>query len=277
MAFYSFQLERIVAANIRSRIQDIDLLTFGVLVNGRDQGHGTALIPVGPGASIPAAEFNQAADVNGFPRTRNNMSENWEIGPLEVLDADEVSIVYTATNTSDSQIPTADQQTVDKWTIKIVDIYYSYLLGQFASGLGLGVLEEYVGRLGGPVASFLADPVGWALGVKPVGPCNGTVFADHLSFTGATLGQRPAAQSQETRWGVTIPTQWFELTQSYSDDATHNKDTCGDPAQTTVTVKVTRYQHWSWTAFEGGEFLVDGVRSKFPHGGGLKQLYGLRI
>jgi hypothetical protein len=32
----------------------------------------------------------------------------------------------------------------------------------------------------GWVAPFFADPVGWALGVKPQGPCNGTVFGDQI-------------------------------------------------------------------------------------------------
>ncbi len=208
------------------------------------------------------------------------MSENWEIGPLEVADDDQVSIVYTATNTSDSQLPTADQQAVDAWTIKAVDIYYSYLLGEFASGLGLSEVSEYfgssLGKAGGAVAAFLADPVGTALGIKPQGPCNGTVFADSKSFTGATLAQLPSNPSQETRWGVTIPTSWSELTQHYSDEATHNKDTCGASAQTDVTVKVTRYDHWS-LRFTSNKSLAAGLRHQFPAGGSLKEFYGLRI
>ncbi|MGI8713196.1 MAG: hypothetical protein ACR2NR_08450 [Solirubrobacteraceae bacterium] len=280
MAFYTFQLERLAAQNIRSRTTDVDLITFGVLVNGRDQGHGSALVPIWPGTVLNAEEIMPAAAVNGYPHAREHMSANWEIGPLEVSDSDQIAIVYTATNTSDSQIPTADQQAVDAWTIKLVDIYYSYLLGEFASGLGLSAVTEYFGSLGGKVggavAAFLSDPVGTALGVKPQGPCNGTVFADSKSFTGATLGQLPSTPSQETRWNVTIPTAWSELTEHYSDEATHNKDTCGDTAQTDVTIKITRYDHWS-LKFATNQSLASGLRLQFPSGGSLKELYGLRI
>jgi hypothetical protein len=111
IAFDSFRLEQTIHGNIQSRIQDNDILTFGVLVNGGNQRHGTAPIPVRPSGAtreaITAGELNQAAEVCGFPRTRSHMSYNWETGPLEVLN---VSVVDTATNTDDSQIATADQQ-----------------------------------------------------------------------------------------------------------------------------------------------------------------------
>jgi hypothetical protein len=278
MAFYSFQLERISAQNIRSRTQDVDLISFGVLVNGRDQGHGTALTPVRPGAVLTGDEITQGAAVNGLPHTRARMSPDWVVGPLQIFDADEVAIVYTATNTSDSQIPTADQRAVDAWTIKLVDHYYSLLLGECVSGLGLEAVSEIVERLGGAVAQFVTDPVGTALGVRPEGPCNGTVFADSRVFSGAALAALQGTPVKETRWGVTIPTSTAELTQHYSDEATHDRSTCGDTAETDVTIAIKHYPFWSLRFWEGQHFGGGaGVRTQFPHGGYLTQLYGLRI
>src|ERR671927_29493 len=66
MGFFSFQLARIDPQNIRSRTTDIDLLTFGVLVNGRDQGHGYAVIPVWPAVPIESGSFNEGAAINEY-------------------------------------------------------------------------------------------------------------------------------------------------------------------------------------------------------------------
>jgi hypothetical protein len=221
----------------------------------------------------------EAAAVNGFPHSRRHMTNEWVIGPLEILDADRVAIVYTATNTSDSQIPTADQRAVDEWTIKLVNIYYSMLLGSFVSGLGLSAIADFIGaNLTSAAVAFLADPVGTLLGYKPPGPCNGIVYADTKEFTGATLAAMPSTPSQVTSGRRIINTAWSELTQHYSDEATHDRETCGDTAQTDVTMRITRYEHWSLGFFEGFNFaLSDGLRSRFPKGGSVKELFGLKL
>lgn len=278
MGFFSLQLAGLNPRTIRSRTTDIDLLTFGVIVAGRDQGHGAALLPVWPGHPITGAEFNQAADVNGYPHSAANMSKDWTVGPLWVDDADRVDIVYTATNTSDSKLPTADQEQINKWTIKLTDIYLSLLVGEFVSALGLTSLTEYIGgQAGGAIASFFADPVGTLLGYKPAGPCNGTVFAGKQTFTGAELAAKTVTPGVEHVWGHEVKVWTAELTDSLNDGATHDTNTCGAIAETDVQLRFTRYEHWSLETWSGVT-LEPGVRRMVaPAGGSLKQIFGLRL
>ena len=286
MSFYTFQLARIDAQSVRSNgPDDTDLITFAVLVNGRDQGHGTALTPVFPGV-LQANDITQGALINGMPTSRNHMTDQWVIGPLWVQDTDQVSIVYSATNTNDSQLPTADQQQIDAWTVKFFDIVLSWLVGEFVSGLGLNPITEYIGAnvggAAGAVAAFFADPVGTVLGLKPHGPCNGIVFAGKKEFTGAQLRQLPStavpAPDNPLNRGARLvgPSAWSELTDHYTDEATHNNQVCaGSPAQTDVTIRITRYDYWSleyWAVSTKGS-----PRTNFPTGGSFKELYGLRI
>lgn len=282
MTFYTFQLSRVEAQNIRSRVTDIDLLTFGILVNGHDKGHGSALVPMWPGTVLTGNLIEQAAAVNGHPHSRRQMTKDWVVGPVDVLDGDNVSLVYTATNTSDSQLPTADQRAIDEWTIKLLNIYYSILLGEFVSGLGLRAVADFIGaNLTSAAVAFLADPVGTILGVEPQGPCNGTVFADAKEFTGAALKGLPSTPAQVTLSGQTLRTNSLELKHHYSDEATHDHRTCGDTAQTDVTVKIVRYEHFSLRMFAGlfwSEFgLAGGLRRRVPEGGNLRELIGARV
>ena len=115
------------------------------------------------------------------------MRRDWIVGPTEVRDGDAVDIVVTGTNTDDDQLPTADQQKMDRLTIDAFNVYYSWLLGNFASGRGLTVVAEYFGAAGGVLGAFLADPVGTLLGYEPQGPCNGMVFAGSVSLTSRDL------------------------------------------------------------------------------------------
>jgi hypothetical protein len=279
MAFYTFQLASIAAQNIRSRTTDIDLLTFGVLVNGRDQGHGYSVVPMWPRTVLKAQDIEKAAAINGHPYGKTHMSKDWVIGPLRIEDGDDVSIVYTASNTSDSNLPSAEQREVDEWTVKVLNVYYSMLVGSFVSGLGLTAVAEFIGaNVSSATAAFFADPVGTILGVEPTGPCNGTVFADAKAFTGASLRQLSSSQSQKTQHGVTLNTASSELKYHYSDEATHDKETCGDTAQTDVTLEVRRYDYWSMRFASNPKWsLSSGIRRDFPNGGTFSELYGLRI
>jgi hypothetical protein len=67
MAFDSISLEQIVPVNLRSRIRCIDPLTFAALVNGRERGHGTALIPVD--ARVPPGKPSRPACATKPPRS----------------------------------------------------------------------------------------------------------------------------------------------------------------------------------------------------------------
>lgn len=181
------------------------------------------------------------------------------------------------TNTSDSQLPTADQEPINKWTIKLTNIYLSVLVGQFVSALGPSALADYIGgHAAGTVAAFLADPVGTLLGYRPPGPCNGTVFASTGTFTGAGLVQATTTPGTVMRWGQQVQSWSADLTETLTDATTHNTDVCGGLAETEITLRVTRLDHWSLRRWSG-ESLTQGVRLRHPSGGSLKALYGLRI
>src|SRR5262245_32658795 len=119
-----FQLSEVHCVNPRSRrVNDINLVTFGVFLNKREQGRGTAVTPMFEGNSLHGAELTEGARMNGHPYSELHMWPDWAIGPIAVQDGDTVEVIYTATNTSDSDLPTADQQKVDKIVIKFLDIY----------------------------------------------------------------------------------------------------------------------------------------------------------
>ena len=278
MAFFSFQLARMDPRNIRSRTTDIDLLTFAVVVNGRDQGHGCAVIPVWPGLPLESADFNEAADINGFPREASHMSPDWIIGPVEINPLDRVEIGFAAINTSDSQLPSMTAQEVDDWTIKVLDVYYSALFGEFISSLGLTPILDYIGVRGaGAVAAFFTDPVGTLLGREPQGPCNGTVFSGKKEFTGSTLTALPSTPGEERFRHRVVSTALSEIKEHYTDAEDHNTNNCGELARTDVTLLITRYEKWSLDISLGIEPGRDGLRFLFPDGGNLKHLFGLRL
>src|SRR5687768_5732812 len=126
--YYTFQLTRIHTIEFRSRNADVDFVQFGVLHNGNDQGHGSAVVPMIRG-SIGGEEITDQSFENGYGTTRKfeRMTKSWTIGPTEVSDGDNVAIVVSGTNTNDAQLPTADQQKIDELTIKFLNSYYSWL------------------------------------------------------------------------------------------------------------------------------------------------------
>jgi hypothetical protein len=275
--YYTFQLSRIHCIETRSRgPNDVDLITFGALLNKRDQGHGSAVIPVFRNSTIGGEQITTYSVESGFgdSRRRDRMTRSWIIGPTEVRDGDGVDIVVTATNTNDSQLPTADQQKMDRLTIDALNIYYSWLLGQFVSGLGLQVIEEYVGTGGSAIASFLADPVGKLLGYEPHGPCNGKVLADTLSFTSRDL-EHLEWDDDPIAW-VTGPMETATVTRSYDDADTHPAENCGAVARTEIDVTIRRSPAWAMQK-HNWERRVTSVRQRYPGAQSLAAAAGLRL
>lgn len=281
MSFFSFQLSRLTSFESRSRGNDINLVSFGVLVNKRDHGRFTAVTPMFKGHSLHGREISEGARANGLPYTVSGIAKNWEIGPIEVTPGDSVDIVTTLTNTGDSQLPSAHQQAVDDWTIKALNVYYSWLLGQFVSGLGLKFVSDFTGTgsdaLRG-VAAFLADPIGTLLGYEKSGPCNGVVVAEALRYTDReleALTYRPELASKQGQIpGLTVDRA--TVTNTHTAAEHHNTEGCGAPARTEVELAVRRYPYWSWrySEWDWGEY--PSVRGKFPQGGSLKELTGVR-
>jgi hypothetical protein len=281
--YYSFQLSRIHCIETRSKStgpSDIDVLTFGVLLNGRDQGHGAAVVPIFRGDTMNPDQINESSRENGYGPTflADRMAQNWMIGPTEVRDGDGIDIVVTATNTNDSQLPTGDEQKIQRMELDALNIYYSWLLGQFVSGLGLNVVAEYVGSqiggVGGGIASFLADPVGKLLGWEPQGRCNGLVFGDKISLPSRAI--EALDWSPDPFQWATGPVEMAVITHSYDDSATHSAEHCGATAQTEVDVTIRRAATWSMRK-HNWQTPLGSVRQRYTGDASLKAAAGLRL
>ena len=225
MAFYAFKLTQLRINRQRGRIPDNDIVTFTVLVNQSERGGGGGLFPdLATGSVVPAV----AVTANTH---RGAMSSDWIVGPLELAPGDVVNIVYSGTNVSDSELDLGKQSQIE---IKILD----------------SILSGAVGAIGGPVGSavgavlgLIGDPVTTILGFHPQGPCNGLVFSDTLTFTGDELTRLTYGELQS---GAALPNAVASsFTKSYTDEATHDKSTCGAIALTDVTVSVLRVPYIS--------------------------------
>jgi hypothetical protein len=278
--YYTFQLSRIHCIQNRSKLpNDIDILTFGVLLNQRDQGHGAAVVPIFRDSMLNPDEINESSRANGYGPTfsADHMARSWMIGPTEVRDGDGIDIVVTATNTSDSQLPTADQQKIERMELDALNVYYSWLLGEFVSSLGLSVIAEYIGssigQAGSAIASFLADPVGKLLGWEPQGPCNGLVLGDKISLPSRAIEALDWAPDPYP-W-ATGPVEMALITHSYDDSATHPEH-CGAIAQTEVDVTIRRASTWSMRK-QNWQGNLGSVRQRYPGDSSLKVAAGLRL
>ena len=201
------------------------------------------------------------------------MTKDWKIGPLEILPGDNVQVVYTGTNTSDSELSSLDTKQQDEIQLKIMNTILSAALKA-----GLGPVGEAIDQ----ALSALGDPIAAALGFEPMGPCNGTVFSDAVQFTGSGL--------DGLVWVVASPGSWpaNSFTRSYTDEATHNTEICGETALTDVTFSVQRVPfvslkdwipiHFERSTFERPIFLSEGLRQLGESGTtiSIKSLLGVR-
>lgn len=283
-AYYTFQLSRMHCIEPRSNgPDDINLITFGVLLNKREQGRGAAVIPVFRGSTIGGREITDYSANSGYGATRSrvNMRKDWLIGPTEVRDEDGVEVVLTSTNTNDSDLPTADQQKIDRLIIDAMNIYYSWLLGQFVSGLGLKAIAGYFQTAKdatGAAAAFFADPVGTVLGYEPKGPCNGPVFTAAIGFSARDLHDLDWSQEDPGRnHGVAVDSA--TLTRTYDDADTHNTERCGPVARTEIDVTIRRWPYWAVqdAVWDGTGQRVTSVKQRYPGVTSLKAAAGIRL
>jgi hypothetical protein len=217
MTFYAFRLELINVITPRSRGLDDDVVTFGVLVNQVDRGHGTGTFPsLAAGSSTPAAAVP--------PGNRKNMNGAWECGPFEFAPGDLVHVFYSGYNIADAHNITLDTQKQDEIELKILD----------------AILSGAVGAIGGPLGSVIGgilgaitDPVGTLLGFEPPVRCDGLVFSDAVQFSGAGLDNLAmGAIAGEARPGI-------RFTRNHTDAATHDSK-CGEVARTDIVFSVFR-------------------------------------
>ena len=222
MRFYAFKLGKIHVISPRGRIPDNDIVTFNVFINQIDQGHGSGFFPaLGKESTVPVAAV----------KTRHrsgSMSTDWIVGPLEIAPGDLIHIVYSGTNISDSQIDLSGQAEIE---IKILNKIVTAAVGAIGGAIGSVV---------GGVIGLIADPVGTILGFKPQGPCNGLVFSDTVEFSGAGLDSLVFRQPMaENGFFASLPNATeASFTRSYTDEAKHDSDKCGDIARTEITFSV---------------------------------------
>jgi hypothetical protein len=261
MNFYAFKLEQIHVKSPRSKGLDDDVVTFGVLVNQQDRGHGTGFFPLlGQGHTVRASAVP--------PKNRKNMNQLWEVGPFEIAPGDQVSVFYTGTNTSDEHNINLDTEQQDKIELKILD----------------SILSAAVGTIGGPVGAVIGaivgqitDPVGKIIGFEPPVRCDGPVFSDAVPFSGSgldNLSMTPFPLDDGHRPGISF-------TKSYTDAANHDTK-CGDIAETDITFSVIRVPFISVRSLRASRFPdvspTTGLRQLAEAGGAIsiKSLLGVR-
>ncbi len=235
MGFYLFKLDRIFVKRRRGNIPDKDVVTFQVFVNELRRGYGTGWFPALADNSINDTENRDTpSGVYAYPADNlKNMEINWMTGPFEIAPTDRVSVVYTGTNASDSQLTSIDTQDDDQFEIDALN---------WASRAAVTALSGAAGAIGELFSSIFygfGNPVGDFLGFEAQGPCNGTVFCDVVQFTGSSLDQLLSESGTDPIY----PTRSF--TRSYNDEATHDHEICGDVAETDVTFTVFRVPYVS--------------------------------
>jgi hypothetical protein len=290
MSFYIFRLEKLHVREKRGNIPDDDVVTFGLVINQLDRGHASGLFySMVPGTT--ASTDDRVAPENwmlAYPaRNRLNSSELWAIGPLETMPGDDVTILYTGTNVSDSNLASLSTQKQDELEIKIADVVFKKFVGLIA-GFGFG--DDIGSAVSEAFNKAFADPVGWFIGYKRQGPCNGPVFVGAERLHGSDLDQLMVAPLTYTLYpdtpypkNVVSEYPGIRFTpDTYTDAASHDTDICGQIAQTDITFSVSRVpfislRHWVPVRFPGAN-LSSGLRKLGPPAASfsVKSLLGIR-
>jgi len=249
MGFYLFKLDRVLVRRRRGNIPDSDIVTFHILVNNVDRGHGSGLLPAVANNSTHLLD-DRGTDSGDYAypaKNLLNMTRSWVAGPFEIRPTDGVAVVYSGVNTSDSGLSSLPHQDRDRLQLDILNKVTRIAVGALL-GAGLG---EVIGRAFSEAFNrYFSDPIGDLIGYAPQGPCNGPIFSDVVHFTGSGLDQSQFVP----RPSSTFPAVSF--TRSYTDEATHNRDICGDIAETDVTFSVFRVpfislNYWMSSRFPG--------------------------
>jgi hypothetical protein len=262
MSFYTFRLDKISVKHKRGNLPDEDVVTFIILINQVDRGHGTGRFNgMVPNEPVPLSAVP--------PNNRLNIDDGWDVGPLEVSPGDIVHVVYTGTNISDEQIESLNTKTQDEIEIKILN-------AMLAAGLtALGDAGDVAALITGAL-NEIKDPVSSILGFAPQGPCNGPVFSDAVEFSGSGLDSLQMVPPPTPQGNPSI-----SFTKTYTDEATHDPNLCGHKAETDITFTVFRrpfisVRHLMADRFQHSSF---GVRRHGNPGAttiSLKSVLGLR-
>ena len=263
MSFYIFRLHNLVVKHRRGNIADEDIVTFTVLINQIDRGHGSGLFN-GMSASAEPVPLSAVP-----PGHAVNMDAGWDAGPFEVDPGDVVHVAFTGTNISDEQLTSLSTKDQDEIEIKILDAVAAAAL------TALGDVGDVAALITGAL-NEIKDPVGTLLGFKQQGPCNGPVFSDAVEFSGSGLDGLKLSPPPTPQGDPSI-----SFTRTYTDEKTHDSSICGHTAETDVTFMVFRrdvisVRHLLATRFP---FKGPGIR-QFGRPGdttiSLKSVLGLR-
>jgi hypothetical protein len=261
VSFYLFRLETIGISRKRGNIPDNDVITFTVMINQVDRGHGSGFFPAMVDDTVAYTYDITEDGLPAYPaKSRLNMSQDWQIGPLEVAPSDNIGVVYTGTNTSDSNLSSLGTQKQDELELKILDIVAKKFVGLFA-GAGFG--DDLGSAFSREFDKAFKDPVGELIGYQQQGPCNGPVFAGVVPFRGSDLDNLvvapltynyfPGTPYPETR---TSEYPGIRFTNHYTDASTHDTTVCGAAvAETDVTFSVCRLAYISVKTWTPRRFL----------------------
>ncbi len=288
MSFYLFRLETIEVVHKRGKIPDDDIVTFSVMIDQRDRGHGSGFFPAMVDGTEARTWDITPDGFQAYPAKHTfNMSSDWQIGPLETSSADSVDVVYTGTNMSDYGLSSLDTKKQDDMEVKILDTVAKKFVGLVA-GAGLG--EGLGGLFSDTFDKAFEDPVGELIGYRQLGPCNGPVFSGVMPFRGSKLDSMavgpltyvyyPGTPYPETRT-TPFPGARFTIT-GLTDQATHDTNICGELAVTDVTFSVSRVpyislDYWFKIKFQGVN-VATGLRQAAPPGTAtisIKSLLGI--
>jgi hypothetical protein len=244
MSFYTFNLEKLVIKHKRGNITDQDVVTFSVFVNQVDRGHGSGTFVVESNTEASTYDITEDGLVAYPTRNRFNMSDRWVIGPLDIDPTDIVDVVYTGTNTSDSNLSSLPHQEQDELELKIVNFVAKKFV-EIVAGAEFG--SDVASALSAAFDKAFKDPVGDLIGYERQGPCNGPVFSGVVSFTGSGLDNLPMAPLTRTLYpGTQYPKTYTSsnpgksFSNTYTDEATHDTEICGHIAETDVWFEVFR-------------------------------------
>lgn len=262
MSFYEFRFENFHALHKRGNIPDSDLVTFTIMINQIDRGHGSALFNVVTTNSVQSTD-DRSADTPmylAYPaRNSLNMDLDWTTGPFETAPGDELLVIYSGTNTSDSSIASLPNQDQDELELKILN---AIAKKGVAVVLGAGIGEELGNAFSEAFKEIFEDPVGDLIGYSRQGPCNGPVFSDARRFSAVELDNLNVGPLASGSGSYRFPGVRF--TNHYTDAATHDSSICGDIAETDVTFSLFRLPYVS---------VKDLMRRRF---GGRSSLRSIR-
>src|SRR5262249_11018974 len=150
----------------RGRLHDVDMVTFIVKVNQVVRGKGIGVVPAATGSTISYRAV--PIDIGSNIHRARPGGTGWIIGPLHIAPGDQISVIYSGTNISDTSSQ-LDAQKQGEIEVKLLDTLESAAIGAVGGAIASAVSA---------VLGFIGDPIGKFLGFTKEGPCNGPVFSD---------------------------------------------------------------------------------------------------